>query len=81
MEAQGCSYLGELVECGVGGVVSDEEPHGLVVNLDCSGAVHVGETALKTITIKILLQNESDFWLRSQQRLLGELRIHKGQNK
>lgn len=37
--------LGELVERGIGGVVGDEEPHALVGNLDCSGAVHVGETA------------------------------------
>lgn len=39
------SYLGELVERGVGGVMGDKEPHALVGNLDCSGAVHVGETA------------------------------------
>lgn len=39
------TYLGELVERGIGGVVGDEEPHALVGNLDCSGAVHVGETA------------------------------------
>lgn len=39
------AYLSELVERGIGGVVGDEEPHRLVGNLDCSGAVHVGETA------------------------------------
>lgn len=39
------AYLGELVKRGIGGVVGDEEPHALVGNLDCSGAVHVGETA------------------------------------
>lgn len=38
-------YLSELVKCGIGGVVGDEEPHALVGNLYCSGAVHVGETA------------------------------------
>lgn len=38
-------YLSELVERGIGGVVGDEEPHTLVGNLYCSGAVHVGETA------------------------------------
>lgn len=39
------AYLSELVKRGIGGVVGDEEPHALVGNLDCSGAVHVGETA------------------------------------
>lgn len=38
-------YLSELVKRGIGGVVGDEEPHALVGNLYCSGAVHVGETA------------------------------------
>ena len=38
-------YLCELVESGVGGVVGDEELHALVRDLNCSGAIHVGETA------------------------------------
>lgn len=39
------TYLSELVKCGIGGVVGDEELHAIVGNLYCSGAVHVGETA------------------------------------
>lgn len=50
------SYLCELVERGIGGIVGDEEPHALVGDLDCSGAVHVGKTALKNNYNKILLQ-------------------------
>lgn len=38
-------HLGELVECGIGRIVGDEEPHALIGNLNCCGAVHVGETA------------------------------------
>lgn len=55
------AYLGELVKRGVGGVVGDEEPHALVGNLDCSGAVHVGETALKTITIQYSYKTKATF--------------------
>lgn len=39
------AYLSELVKRGIGGVMGDEEPHAIVGNLYCSGAVHVGETA------------------------------------
>lgn len=53
------SYLCELVERGIGGIVGDEEPHALVGNLDCSGAVHVGKTALKNNYNKILLQKKT----------------------
>lgn len=66
------TYLGELVERGIGGVVGDEELHATVGDLYCSGAIHVGETASKTITTQ-LLQNTSDFWLRSQKELGGDL--------
>lgn len=56
------TYLGELVKRGIGGVVGDEEPHALVGNLDCSGAVHVGETALKkTITIQCSYKTKATF--------------------
>lgn len=46
------TYLCELVECRVGGVVRDEEPHALIGNFNSGRAIHVGETALKTVTIK-----------------------------
>lgn len=38
-------YLGEPVECCIGGVVGDKEPHALVGDLYSGRAVHVGETA------------------------------------
>lgn len=62
------SYLGELVERGVGGVVGDEEPHALVGNLYCGGAVHVGETALRTITIRKILQNKRRLLAQKSQK-------------
>lgn len=65
------TYLGELVERGIGGVVGDEELHATVGDLYCGGAIHVGETASKTITIQ-LLQNTSNFWLRSQKEVGGD---------
>lgn len=52
--------------------MGDEELHATVGDLYCGGAIHVGETASKTITIQ-LLQNTSDFWLRSQKELVGDL--------
>lgn len=44
--------------------MGDEEPHALVDNLNCSGAVHVGETALKK-----QLQYKT---LTKQKRLLAQ---------
>lgn len=43
------SYLGELVESGVGGVVCDEKSHAVVGNLNSGRAVHVGKTSLKQL--------------------------------
>lgn len=43
------SYLSELVESGVGGVVCDEEFHAVIGNLNSGRAVHVGKTSLKQL--------------------------------
>ncbi len=43
------SYLSELVESGVGGVVCDEESHAVIGDLNSGRAVHVGKTSLKQL--------------------------------
>lgn len=56
--------------------MGDEEPHALVGNLDCSGAVHVGETALKkTITIQNSYKTKAIFGSEVSKDCKGDLCI------
>lgn len=69
------TYLSELVKRGIGRIVGDEELHAIVGNLDCCGAVHVGETALKNNYNTKILQKVIFFGSEVSKKLLGDLFI------